>query len=71
MSKQVGRNKGFYVARNNLANDKDQGNKSMSRHRSFMSRQQQHAIVRNSVTTWENIIATKVEKNHKKNVVTQ
>ena len=43
----------------------------MSRHKILMSRKQQHAVVRNSVATWENIVATKVEKNHRKNVATQ
>ena len=32
-SRQVGREKGFYVAKNSSVNDKDQGNKSMSRQR--------------------------------------
>ena len=45
--------------------------KTISRHRSFMSRQQQHEAVRNSVMKKENIIATKVEKNHRNNVATQ
>ena len=48
-----------------------QGNKSMSRQKSFISRQQQHTAERNSIATWEIIVATKVEKNHRKNVVTQ
>ena len=59
------------IAINSSANDKDQGNKSMLRQRSFMLRQQQHPDMRNSVATWEIIFATKVEKNHRKNFTTQ
>ena len=70
-SRQVGRDKGFYDVTNSSMNNKDQGNKSMSEQRSFMSQQQQHATVRNSVATWENIVVTKVEKNHRKNFATQ
>ena len=36
-----------------------------------MSRQQQHTAERNSFVTWEIIVETKVEKNHRKNVATQ
>ena len=50
---------------NSSANNKDQGNKSMPR------QQQQHVAMRNSVATWENIVAIKVEKNPTKNVATQ
>ena len=36
-----------------------------------MLRQQQHVVVRKSDAIKENIVATKVEKNHRNNVATQ
>ena len=45
-------------------------NKTISRQWKGLLRQQQHATVRNSIMTKENIVATKLEKNPKKNVAT-
>ena len=47
------------------------GNMSMSRQKSFMSRQQQDTTDINSIMTREIIFATKVEKNYRKNVAKQ
>ena len=47
-----------------------QDNKTMSRQRKGLSRQQQHANVRSFVEIKDNSFMIKVKKNHKRNVAT-
>ena len=62
--------KDFYVTKKNSESTL-KGKKTLSQHRSFMSQQTQHKVEVNSVATKTSIIATKAEKNYKKNVATQ
>ena len=62
--------KDIYVATQN-SEPTLKGKKTLSRQTSFMSRQTQHKVEVNSITTKTSIVVTKVEKNHKKNVVTR